>query len=123
MSENRMRIETAHGVPFAVRIVRQGDGYGLGHKLVHDGDEPMVEFYDARFDDARFDEGLGQFVSRYDVGTIFGTDGWSANARGPGRGLMLQGGVPEWRVDGPAMDRVVEWLEEELGMGSAPSGP
>jgi hypothetical protein len=121
MSEDKIRIDTTHGVPFTVRIVRNGESYGLNHKLKHDKDEPLVEFYDARFDEARFDEGYGQFVSRYNVTTLQGRDRWSLGLRVQGQGLILHGGVPEWRVDGKAMDQAMEWVEQQLEPSASPA--
>jgi hypothetical protein len=52
--------------------------------------------YDARFDSERFHPGLSQFVSRYSADVLL--------ARGSGTGLLLDVGVPDWRLDAAAMD-------------------
>lgn len=90
--------------PWNVRIVRPGDSYGAGDCLTHPADgPPMVEFYDARQDVAKFGP-RGQFVSRYYLTTLL--------ARQPGPGLVLYGGVPEWTVTGADMDRVLTFLQD-----------
>jgi hypothetical protein len=91
---------------YNVRIVRKGDTYGREFCLTYDKDEPMVEFYDGRYPHCKF----GQFVSRYNVATILGTDGWG---RGEG-GLILDGGnVNEWTVQEKDMATVREYLRTE----------
>jgi hypothetical protein len=81
---------------FYVRIVLDGDGYGVN--LTHTG-KPMVEFYDTRHGDGR-----GQFVQRYYIETLLAREG----------GLMLVGGVPEWSLSGEDMRKVREYLTEEV---------
>ena len=84
------RIVNEAGRAFNVRLVRKGDRYGLNDCLVHDKDEPLVEFWDATYEtDARFTPKFGQFVSRYCLGTLTG---------GGPRGIALCGHVPEWTV-------------------------
>jgi len=89
---------------FNVRVVNQGDKYGRDFCLTHDGDRPLVEFYDARYPHTQF----GQFVSRYYVSTILGTDGYGS-AEG---GLSLDGGIPEWTVSADDMATVRTFLQE-----------
>ena len=86
---------TETGIPFTMRLVRKGDGYGRDLARVHDEDRPLVEFYDARFQfaDEKGAE-FGQFVSRYYLGTL--------RAHGP-RALFLDGGVPAWTIDAAGM--------------------
>jgi hypothetical protein len=90
---------------FNVRILNSGDRYGLNNCLTHDKDEPMVEFYDSRYPHCEY----GQFVTRYYVSTILGTDGWG---QGTG-GLILHGGVPAWTVNAEDMDTVRSYLRKE----------
>lgn len=82
---------------FNVRIVRKGDHYGLDFCLTHSKDEPLVEFYDARYPHTEF----GQFVTRYYVSTILERER---------NGLCLDGGIPEWSVSANDMDIVRAWL-------------
>jgi hypothetical protein len=89
---------------FNVRILRKGDKYGRNNVLTHDEDAPLVEFYDIRYPHTEY----GQFVSRYYVSTILGTDKWG---RGEG-GLCLDGGVPSWTVSAQDMDTVRAYLRQ-----------
>jgi hypothetical protein len=87
------RVVNDKGRAFNVRVIRKGDCYGLNDCLVHDKDELLVEFWDATYErDPRFTPGLGQFVSRYFLGTL--------TERQSSRGIALCGHVPEWTVTG-----------------------
>jgi hypothetical protein len=90
---------------FNVRILRKGDKYGRDFCLTHDEDKPLVEFYDGRYPHCEY----GQFVTRYYVSTILGTDKWG---RGAG-GLILDGGIPAWTVSAEDMDTVRDYLRAE----------
>lgn len=85
------------GRRFGVRIVREGDGYGIDDHIIHDEDDPLVEFYDMTYADngERFGP-RGQFVSRYYRSTLLETHA----------GLVLDGGVDVWQIDLFAMDQV-----------------
>ena len=90
---------TVTGIPFTMRLVRKGDGYGRGLGITHDKDEPLVEFYDARYACDRSEERggeYGQFVSRYYVKTL-------RNGQTPLQGLNLDGGVDAWTIDAAGM--------------------
>ena len=89
---------------FNVRVVNKGDKYGLDFCLTHDGDKPLVEFYDVRYPHTEF----GQFVSRYYVETILEDKGYGDKARG----LQLDGGIPEWTVTASDMVTVRNYLKE-----------
>ena len=89
---------------FNVRIVNKGDKYGLDNCLTHEGDKPLVEFYDTRYPHTEF----GQFVSRYYVETILNDDGYGPKDCG----LILHGGVPEWTLSAKDMDTVRNFLKE-----------
>jgi len=81
------------GRSFLVRVVENGERYGLNDKLVHVDREPLLEFYDQKYaGDPRFGD-RGQFVSRYYAHTLAG--GCS--------GLDLDFGVAAWKVDAAAM--------------------
>lgn len=49
----------------------------------------------------------GQFVSSYYISTFLEGD-WK---RERGRGLNLNGGVPEWCITGAMMDDIMDWAE------------
>jgi len=89
---------------FNVRVVNKGDKYGRDFVLTHDSDKPLVEFYDSRYPHTEF----GQFVSRYYVSTILGTDGYG-RAEG---GLILDGGNADvWTVKEGDMNVVRAYLK------------
>ena len=90
MTDRMMQITVDNGVKgvqFNVRLVEMGDAFGLNDMLIHEKDEPVVEFYDARQMHTR----RGQFISRYYLETLL--DG------NPVYGLILMGDEPEWRID------------------------
>ena len=87
---------------FNVRLVRTGDKYGRKDCLTNDS-APMVEFYDSRYDFPDF-MGRGQFVSRYYVSTLTENGEY-------GRGLCLDGGIPEWSVSADGMKQVLEYIQ------------
>lgn len=91
-------VTASNGVRFTARLLREGDHYGARDCLVWDDARPGVEFYDTRFPHTA----LGQFVARYDVESILNMPA----------GLLLYGGVPDWRIDGPAMDVIRAWLRD-----------
>jgi hypothetical protein len=85
---------------FNVRVVNTGDKYGRFDCLTNDA-APMVEFYDSRYNhDA--DMGRGQFVSRYFVSTILGSE--------YPNGLSLDDGVSAWTVSPDGMRQVLDYL-------------
>jgi hypothetical protein len=96
-------IENSRGKKFLIRVVRQGDRYGLDDCLTHDKGEPMIEFYDLTYTE-KFGP-RGQFVSRYNAATLAD--------HGPA-GLDLQGDVPGWKVDAAALAPVLK-LAASLG--------
>lgn len=93
------------GRPFTMRLVRKGQGYGRDLQVIHDRDEPLVEFYDAQhsFKGERGAE-FGQFVSRYYLSTLL--RGHAADSAG----LCLDGGVPAWQIDAAGMRAAVTLL-------------
>ena len=96
-----IKIINDRGMIWAVRIVRKGGKYGLNFCLEHDKDDPLVEFYDCRYEFTNY----GQFVSRYYISTLIEGD--------QSRGLNLDGGVPSWQISGEAMLRVRAWLQDK----------
>jgi hypothetical protein len=94
---------TSHQIPFTVRLVKNGESYGLNDSLTHDKDDPLVEFYDARYKHTEH----GQFVSRYYATTLMENHGTQT------RGINLDGGVPAWYLDPKAMTQVIDWLKEQ----------
>lgn len=101
-----LKVTNSNGDEFTVRIVRQGDCYGLNMCLTHDKDEALIEFYDAEYAHTEY----GQFVSRYYASTILTHDAVSDYACG----LNLDGGIPKWSIDAEQIRVVVSWLKIEL---------
>ncbi len=85
---------------FNIRVVRQGDSYGLNDCLIHEGVTPLLEFYDRDYLGPDFTP-LGQFVSRYRIDTLLDHSG----------GLALSGSVPKWRISSSEMDSIREALK------------
>jgi len=95
------QITNKAGIPFNIRIVEKGMRYGLKDCLLCKGNEPLVEFYDARY---RFWE-YGQFVSRYYLHTLLEDKSILQ------RGLCLYGGEPEWNIDDKTISVIMIYLE------------
>lgn len=96
----------SNGTHFNVRIVRQGDKYGLNDCITYQGTEPLVEFYDSKSSHSA----LGQFVSRYYMTTLL-----EGNSH---CGINLDGGVPEWTIQAEPMKIVIEWLKSQNKISS-----
>jgi hypothetical protein len=96
---------TARIGPWTVRIVFKGERYGLDNVLLHEQDEPLVEFYDAEQDSTKFGP-LGQFVNRYNITTLL-----SRKHPGMPLALCLHAGIPRWTVSAEHMALVERWLE------------
>jgi hypothetical protein len=88
---------------FNVRIVHKGGAYGLQDCLTHDQDDPLVEFYDAKWAGVKFGP-RGQFVSRYYAGTLLESDHPD--------GLALDGAISEWAASPQDMQQVIEFIKE-----------
>ena len=132
------------GIKWCVRTVYWRDSYGLTDMLTYGGDynpyespdNPLVEFYDMdslvantetgdKEYDARIKE-RGQFVSRYYLNTLNGTDRGSP-ASGPtfednwANGLNLDGGMERWSISGEFYTKAMqavnadfrEWMEDQ----------
>lgn len=91
----------SHGIDFNVRIVNEGQKYGLNEQLTHENKEPLVEFYDNRYPHTQY----GQFVSRYNLNTLLD--------RQENIGLCLDGGVSDWSIDSETMKTVTSWLKTQ----------
>lgn len=70
---------------FGVRVIRNGDAYGLDDCLLWDKDEPGIEFYLLADRHGRIYPGRGWFVSRYYYTTL-------KFRQGSQEGLCLDGG-------------------------------
>lgn len=108
--ENVIQVTNHEGTTFNVRLVLKGDTYGRNGCITHGEDDPMIEFYDTRYDFSDW-EGLGQFVSRYYFSTL---DERKLTFEGESYGLNLDGGVDAWYVDGENMDEILGWANYKL---------
>ena len=93
---------SSRGIPFVVKLVDTGRLFGFVHRVDAPrmaATEPTVEFYDGRYDHTA----LGQFVSRYDLDTMF-------DACSVGSGLMLHGGIPDWQISSVELRCAVAFL-------------
>ncbi len=94
-----MIVTNANGRAFFVRVVMQGERYGLEDRITHKGTDPLIEFFDYKTANQKTFGPRGQFVSRYLASTL--ADHLD------GAGLCLAGGVSAWAVDGEALAPVV----------------
>ena len=101
-----------HERSFTVIVVTQGDQYGLNDCLTHDKPDPMVEFYDTKFAGKDGFAPHGQFVSRYNLTTMLGVDGYGS---GPTTGLMLHGASSGWYVDVDQLRAALSAVIKHLG--------
>jgi hypothetical protein len=98
-----LKVTNSEGRDFTVRLVYEGETYGRTGSLIHDKTDPLVEFYDSSQSVETF--GIyGQFVSRYYMSTILDGDDTGTV------GLVLDGGVDVWYVDGYNMKEIQEWI-------------
>lgn len=94
-----MQVTNNKGRQFNIRILKQGDKYGLNNCLTWKEEAMGVEIYDATHKHTEF----GQFISQYYAKTLINSD--SAN------GIDLDGGVPAWKIDGDNWQTVIQWLK------------
>lgn len=86
------KLLTCNNTPFLVRIAFKGDRYGRLDCLVHDKDDPLVEFYDASIGDTP----RGYFVKRYYLETLIAAP---SPRQVRAQGLLLDTGDPRWCLD------------------------
>lgn len=111
------RVINDAGRAFNVRLVRQGDRYGLDDCLVHKGEDPMIEFYDATYEGTKDFGPRGQFVSRYSLSTLTGRDPWSrCDHRLGSPGIDLCGHVAAWKVTGANVRDALAAVERVLAV-------
>lgn len=97
-NETTTQVTNSQGRDFTIRIVRNGDSYGLDDCLTHDKEQPFVEFYDL----THMHTTRGQFVSRYSADTLL--------LMNHDTGLDLDCGVEPWSIDGATMNKVVAFI-------------
>ncbi len=86
-------ITNRNGLKFNVQLTADAQGHAL------------VKFYDDRFKTKGFHPTLGQFVSAY-YATTLAKDANNLERRG----LCLDGGVDDWRVDADQMQAVMRFI-------------
>lgn len=87
---------------FNVKYVAKGEM--RAHGELHDKDDPIIEFYDARRAGAQFGE-HGQYIASYYLSSLA--------ERQSGSGLQLHGAVPSWAIDGESMDAIMSWISRQ----------
>lgn len=106
------------GIPFVAVRIEIGEPYGTPVRHTQDGTlacrrliagAPLIEFYDTRWPNHWGCE-FGQFVTRYYVESLALAKHLHTAAGG---GLMLDGGIPSWRVSVANMRLVREQLYPE----------
>jgi hypothetical protein len=98
-------LEGINGRPFAAKILRKGDAYGLNDCLVWQNDHIGVEFYDFSYSNVESFGYWGQYMSRYFVESILDVEN---------QGLCLEGCIPEWNINSSEMLKVRVWLKKML---------
>jgi len=97
----------SHGIEFTVAVVLPGAKYGRRFACVNDRMAmAMVEFYEARHSHTRH----GQFVSRYHLDSFMGCGDYCSSGDIFAVGLDLDGGVPDWRIDGKTRKKIAKDL-------------
>jgi hypothetical protein len=96
-------VTNGDGRAFGVRVVLQGERYGLDDCLTHGDADPTIEFYDHTYADAPGFGPRGQFVSRYYLRTLLD--------HGERYGLTLDGGVKEWHVSAANVQRALGYAQ------------
>ena len=86
---------------FVCRVVFRGDSYGLNDCLTHKESQPLVEFYDSRFQLTP----RGQFVSRYYAETIL---------KHNGGGLSLYGSEPCWSLNAEQFKTARDYVTDQI---------
>ena len=90
---------------FNVRVLLNGESYGLADCLVHDKLEPLVEFYDVKHQQVG-EWARGQFVSRYYLTTLLDRPPSHVKCD-----LSLVGYEPAWTVKAYQMKKIMRWIK------------
>lgn len=110
---------------WAVVVLETGDTYGRGDCFT--ADEPMVEFYDRRYQENESGQGShhavgnerGQFVSRYYASTLLNSYDHENGTTRDNRGLNLHGGVPAWSIEAPTYAVILGYVTEAIAAKSS----
>jgi hypothetical protein len=104
-----LQVQNEAGRRFEVRCIRRGDRYGLNGCLVHDKDDPVVEFTDVTPPGGPGPAAEPLFVARFPAKTFLGRDDGE---------VWLFGRDVAWRLAPWQVQQIREWLEGILGCGS-----
>jgi hypothetical protein len=99
-----LRIVNEAGRCFEVRCIRKGDHYGLHDCLIHNEDEPVIEFQDITPEETNLTP-EPHFIARYPAATIL--------QRPDHVGLWLYGYNMAWRIGGDEVQQVREWIARQ----------
>src|SRR4051794_38669901 len=90
------------GQHFQARCIKKGSRYGLNNCLVHDEDDPVVEFTNVT--PGRTDLASDSvFVVRYAASTLLALDA--------GADLWMFGTNPDWRLGFEQVRQVLDWIK------------
>ena len=98
-----LTITNAQGRRFNVVCVRKGDRHGPGKALVHDRDEPLLEFYDATFEGTRRFDPEGQFIAGYYASILLNLE--------TELGLLFHVSRPDWKLDLTSLPPLWVWIK------------
>ena len=89
-------------IPINVRVVHRGDTYSRD-ELIYQSDEPLVEFYDARF--TKDHCWRGQFINRYLLSALQDhLDEWPIET-----GIGLDDSSEHWHITGRNLMKAVDY--------------
>jgi hypothetical protein len=111
---------TERGHPIRCRLIRRGDRYGPGWAKTHDDDDPLVEFYDAKYGLEDCGSRLGMFTpERFRISELRG--------RGKNEGPPVEHAhldlclmIDAWRLDESVTVQLMRWLRYEEKLERAP---
>jgi hypothetical protein len=92
----RIDLTGIQGTPIRAVFIPAGEVFPYPHPV---DDRAYIQFYDGRYSFSPD----GQFITEYYVSTLL-------ESPGP-NGLDLYGSEPCWKIDGPTMTLLVEWLK------------
>lgn len=91
-------------------VIFKGEKHGRDNCLIHEGEHPLVAFYDRRYLFDKDPDGnvVGQFVSSYFYGTLLEHPYLY--------GLDLQRNEPDWTISAKGMEKVFAFLTGEKSL-------
>lgn len=90
-----MRFYNPENILMKIEIIGKGDSYGRDNLLIHDKDDPLVEFHDLD---------NNHFISRYYASTLCEKEGTA---------LLLEGSQPHYWVNKDTMNKLRKILWNE----------